>query len=91
VDATRESGGEVAVSWEEGPNRLTIRVVDDGVGMSAEDAALAFARHATSKIGTLDDLFQIRTLGFRGEALAGIGSIARVTLKTRQAEDRVGT
>ena len=81
---------QISVEVEQG-GLEKIRVVDDGVGMSAEDAALAFARHATSKIGTLDDLFQIRTLGFRGEALASIGSIARVTLKTRQAEDRVGT
>lgn len=66
-----------------------IRVVDDGCGMSAEDALLAFERHATSKIRTVDDLFSLGTMGFRGEALASIASIAEVTLVT--ADEQGGT
>ena len=60
-----------------------IRVTDDGCGMSPADAGLAFVPHATSKIATLDDLHRIRTLGFRGEALATIAAVSRVTLVTK--------
>ena len=66
--------------------RNLIQVIDNGCGMSETDARLAFERHATSKIKNAGDLFEIRTMGFRGEALASIAAIAKVTLKTRQAE-----
>lgn len=71
--------------------KALIMVTDNGCGMSETDARLCFERHATSKIQKADDLFSIRTMGFRGEALASIAAIAQVELKTRRAEDEVGT
>jgi len=71
--------------------KTLIQVVDNGSGMSQTDARLCFERHATSKINRASDLFSIRTMGFRGEALASIAAIARVELKTRTKEDIVGT
>ncbi len=71
--------------------KALVQVIDNGKGMSPIDAQNAFARHATSKISTIDDLFQIRTMGFRGEALASIAAVAQVNLKTRRAEDELGT
>ena len=71
--------------------KTMIMVVDNGCGMSETDARLCFERHATSKISKAEDLFAIRTMGFRGEALASIAAIAQVELKTRRKEDEVGT
>ncbi|WP_378176617.1 DNA mismatch repair endonuclease MutL [Aquimarina sp. SS2-1] len=71
--------------------KTLIQVIDDGIGMSVTDARLSFERHATSKIKSAEDLFQLNTKGFRGEALASIAAIAHVELKTRQEEDEVGT
>ncbi len=71
--------------------KALIQVIDNGKGMSPQDAQNAFARHATSKITTIEDLFQIRTMGFRGEALASIAAVAQVSLKTRRAQDELGT
>ena len=71
--------------------KAMIMVVDNGCGMSETDARLCFERHATSKISKAEDLFAIRTMGFRGEALASIAAIAQVELKTRRKEDEVGT
>ncbi len=68
-----------------------IQVNDNGKGMSPVDARLCFERHATSKIKSIDDLFAIRTMGFRGEALASIAAVAQVELKTRTANDEIGT
>ncbi len=80
----------IAVQIGAGPERL-IRVQDDGAGMSREDTLLSVRRHATSKLGSADDLEAIRTLGFRGEALASIAEVARVTLSTRSVEELTGT
>ncbi|MBE3581679.1 MAG: DNA mismatch repair endonuclease MutL [Thermoanaerobacteraceae bacterium] len=74
-----------------GGGRDYIRVQDDGTGMDAEDAVLAFARHATSKIRGIEDLFNVQTLGFRGEALPSIAAVARVELLTRPAGLPLGT
>jgi DNA mismatch repair protein MutL len=68
-----------------------IQVIDNGKGMSEKDAQNAFARHATSKIRSIEDLFEIRTMGFRGEALASIAAVAQVQLKTKRQDDEVGT
>lgn len=70
--------------------RTLIQVIDNGCGMSPDEAVLCFERHATSKIATADDLMDITTFGFRGEALASIAAVAEVTLKTRREEDEVG-
>lgn len=67
-----------------------VQVVDNGKGMSVADARLCIARHATSKISTIEDLFHIRTMGFRGEALASIAAVAQVELKTKQAANEAG-
>jgi len=67
-----------------------IQVIDNGSGMSETDARMCFERHATSKIQTIEDLFHIRTMGFRGEALASIAAVAQVELKTRKIEDETG-
>ena len=80
----------IRVNVEAGGKKL-IQVTDDGCGMSRDDAMLAFERHATSKIRTADDLLTVATLGFRGEALPSIGSVSRLRLETRAAEDPAGT
>ncbi|WP_121353735.1 DNA mismatch repair endonuclease MutL [Flavisolibacter nicotianae] len=71
--------------------KALIQVVDNGAGMSETDARMCFERHATSKIRNIDDLFHIRTMGFRGEALASIAAVAQVELRTRREQDEVGT
>jgi len=80
----------IRVEVEAGGRKL-IRIVDNGHGMGRDDALLAFERHATSKLRTSDDLLSIATLGFRGEALPSIASVARLSLETRQSTDEVGT
>ncbi len=70
--------------------KALVQVIDNGKGMSETDARMAFERHATSKIRKIDDLFSIRTMGFRGEALASIAAVAQVELRTKREEDTMG-
>lgn len=81
---------EVRIETQEGGKRL-IRVTDDGEGIRAEEVARAFVHHATSKLEDIDDLQQIRTLGFRGEALASIAAVSQVTCLTRHVDEKAGT
>ncbi len=71
--------------------KALVQVIDNGKGMSETDARMAFERHATSKISNIDDLFRIKTMGFRGEALASIAAVAQVELKSKRDEDPSGT
>lgn len=71
--------------------RTLIQVIDNGSGMSETDARMCFERHATSKIKSAEDLFHIKTMGFRGEALASIAAVAHVEMKTKRAKDQLGT
>ncbi len=80
----------VRVNFRKGGLEL-IQIIDDGCGMSPIDARLAFDRHATSKIVSADDIYNLHTFGFRGEALASISAVAQVELRTRQQEDELGT
>src|SRR6266581_2244506 len=90
VENSLDAGSrKIAVDVEEGGRKL-IRVTDDGEGMTPEDARACFGRHATSKLYEPDDLFSIKTLGFRGEALPSIASVSRLILET-QAEGSIGT
>ena len=89
-NALDAGANRIRVEVEAGGRRL-IRISDDGQGMNRDDALLAFERHATSKLRTADDLLSIATLGFRGEALPSIASVARVTLETATGQDPTGT
>ncbi len=71
--------------------RTLIQVIDNGIGMSETDARMCFERHATSKIRTAEDLFKIRTMGFRGEAMASIAAVSQVELRSRRESDELGT
>jgi len=88
-NAIDAGASEIKLIVKESGKQL-IQVVDNGKGMSITDARLSFERHATSKLKTTEDLFTIRTMGFRGEALASIAAVAQVELKTRRAEDELG-
>ncbi len=86
VDA---SAGQIDVIIQDA-GRTMIRIIDNGCGMSPDDAVICFERHATSKLSTVDDLMNISTFGFRGEALASIAAVSEVTLRTRQAANELG-
>ena len=89
-NAIDAGASRVDVAIEQGGRRL-IRLEDDGCGIASDQVELAFARHATSKLASADELYDIRTLGFRGEALASIAAVSHVTLSTRAADDEMGT
>jgi DNA mismatch repair protein MutL len=88
-NAVDAGSNRIDVEVEQGGSEL-IRVVDDGCGIHGQDLPLAFASHATSKLASAEDLFRIGTLGFRGEALASIGGVARVTLQSRPGDQSSG-
>jgi len=91
LDNSLDSGASRIVVTMHQAGRSLIQVVDNGCGMAQEDIPNCFLRHATSKIHTIEDLSRIQTLGFRGEAMASIASIAQVTLKSKRVEDASGT
>lgn len=91
LDNSLDSGASRIVVTMHQAGRSLIQVVDNGCGMAHEDIPNCFLRHATSKIHSVEDLSHIRTLGFRGEAMASIASIAQVTLKSKRVEDSSGT
>ena len=90
VENAVDAGGSSIQILIKEAGKTSVQVIDNGCGMSPTDARLAFERHATSKIRDASDLFSIRTLGFRGEALASIAAVAEVKLRTKRIEDELG-
>jgi len=86
-----DSGATIVNLSVKDAGKTLIKIIDNGCGMSETDLRMSFERHATSKIRKIEDLFEIRTMGFRGEALASIASIAQVETKTKRVEDELGT
>lgn len=91
IENAIDSGADKIQILIKDAGKSLIQVIDNGCGMSPTDARMCFERHATSKIRKAEDLFAIRTMGFRGEAMASIAAIAQVELKTRRFEDELGT
>lgn len=91
VENSIDAGATKIELYIKDAGRTLIQIVDNGKGMSPLDARMCFERHATSKIASADDLFALKTKGFRGEALASIAAIAHVTLQTKRAADELGT
>ena len=91
IENAIDSGADKIQVLIKDAGKSLIQVIDNGCGMSITDARMCFERHATSKIRKAEDLFAIRTMGFRGEAMASIAAIAQVELKTRRHEDELGT
>lgn len=90
LDNSIDAGADHIKIVIENAGRTLIQVIDNGCGMSADDLPLCFERHATSKINSIDDLFKIKTMGFRGEAMASIASVSQVMVKSKRAEDDNG-
>lgn len=91
VENALDAGATEIIIHVKDAGKTLIQITDNGCGMSPTDARMSFERHATSKISSANDLFRIRTMGFRGEALASIAAIADVELRTKRTEDEVGT
>ncbi len=91
IENALDAGARLIQVESEGGGRRLLRVTDNGSGIPAHEAELAFARHATSKLQNVDDLMHIQTLGFRGEALASVASVAQVTMLTRTVDEAAGT
>lgn len=91
VENAVDSGADIITVNVKDSGRTSIQIIDNGCGMSETDARICWERHATSKIRGAEDLFAIKTKGFRGEALASIAAISEVSLKTRRREDELGT
>lgn len=90
LDNAIDAGADQLKVVIQNAGRTLIQVIDNGCGMGKEDIRLCFEQHATSKIQDVNDLFRVRTLGFRGEAMASIASVAQVTLKTKRPDDEMG-
>ena len=90
VENALDAGADEIVIYIIDAGKTSIIIVDNGCGMSPADARTAFERHATSKISSANDLFSIRTMGFRGEALASVAAIADIELRSKRPEDEVG-
>ena len=90
LDNAIDAGADQLKIVVQNAGRTLIQVIDNGCGMGEEDIRLCFEQHATSKIQDVDDLFRVRTLGFRGEAMASIASVAQVTLKTKRPDADIG-
>lgn len=91
VENSIDAGSKNIIVEIEKGGKKSIKVIDDGEGMSGEDVKLAFERHATSKINKIDDIFNINTLGFRGEALASIAAVSNLSVISKIREDTIGT
>ena len=91
IENAIDSGADKVQLLIKDAGKSLIQIIDNGCGMSITDARMCFERHATSKIRKAEDLFAIRTMGFRGEAMASIAAVAQVELKTRKHEDELGT
>lgn len=91
VENSLDAGASEIIVHIKDAGKTLIQVTDNGCGMSPVDARMSFERHATSKINSANDLFAIRTMGFRGEALASVAAIADVELRTKRQEDETGT
>ncbi len=90
LDNAIDAGADHIKIIVENAGRTLIQVIDNGCGMSEDDLPLCFERHATSKINSIEDLFKIKTMGFRGEAMASIASVSQVLVKSKRAEDDNG-